>query len=379
MLATKGPTFNGRPTFANPMYLKKAQYENPCLYEILYDTSNHANRFVPYKEETLTLEKESRSKLNKDLVKPYDYIKLNSLYEIFKPAKREYHEQLAHANEEKHSHDHFRAPTGHDMEILIKTYLMPLALKTQNDCFKFVHELKQEVHADLKYVESLEKEIDKLKYDKAEFSNSFAKLKKHSISLELALQQCQEQMKNDTVCKEKASNVFLKEREQYFEIQDLKAQLQDKNIAISELKKLIEICKEKPVETKFDKPSVVRQPNAQRIPKPSVLGKPNPFLDSLERIFFSRTKLVPKTNVSEGLSKPVTTHIWPQKARQAVRNTNVIKPGMYQIDTRLTQTRAPQLSQTSRNTNPRVFTSTGVIHRTNVCRPQLRSTQMKEE
>ncbi|GJT59732.1 hypothetical protein Tco_1003265 [Tanacetum coccineum] len=50
-----------------------------------------------------------------------------------------------------------------------------------------------------------------------ELSRSFAKLEKHSISLELALQQCQEQMKNDTVCKEKASNVFLKEREQYFE------------------------------------------------------------------------------------------------------------------------------------------------------------------
>ncbi|GKF05237.1 hypothetical protein Tco_0035905 [Tanacetum coccineum] len=79
-------------------------------------------------------------------------------------------------------------------------------------------------------------------------------------------------MKNDTVCKEKASNIFLKEREQYFEIQDLKAHLQDKDIAISELKKLIEKCKGKYVETKFDKPSVVRQPNAQRIPKQSVLG-----------------------------------------------------------------------------------------------------------
>ncbi|GJY49789.1 hypothetical protein Tco_0439745 [Tanacetum coccineum] len=97
---------------------------------------------------------------------------------------------------------------------------------------------------------------------------SFAKLEKYSISLELVVQQCQEQMKNNTVCKEKASNVFLKECEQYFEIQDLKAQLQDKNIAISELKKLIEKCKGNPVETKFDKPYVVRQPNAQRIPKP---------------------------------------------------------------------------------------------------------------
>ncbi|GKE04959.1 retrovirus-related pol polyprotein from transposon TNT 1-94 [Tanacetum coccineum] len=52
---------------------------------------------------------------------------------------------------------------------------------------------------------------------------------------------------------------------------------------------------------------------------------------------------------------------------------------MYQIDTRTTQTRAPQLPQTSRNTNPCMSTSTGVIHRTNVSRPQLRSTQMKDK
>ncbi|GJT71716.1 retrovirus-related pol polyprotein from transposon TNT 1-94 [Tanacetum coccineum] len=57
----------------------------------------------------------------------------------------------------------------------------------------------------------------------------------------------------------------------------------------------------------------------------------------------------------------------------------MIKPGMYQIDTRTTQTRAPQLPQTSRNTNPRVSTSTGVIHKTNVSRLQLRSTQIKDK
>ncbi|GJR18446.1 hypothetical protein Tco_0966973 [Tanacetum coccineum] len=94
--------------------------------------------------------------------------------------------------------------------------------------------------------------------------------------------------------------------------------MQDKNITISELKKLIEKCKGKSVETKFDKPSVVRQPNAQRIPKPSVLGKPTTFSDSLKRKSFSKTKSVPKTNVSEGLSKPVTTQILPQTARQAI-------------------------------------------------------------
>ncbi|GJT22706.1 retrovirus-related pol polyprotein from transposon TNT 1-94 [Tanacetum coccineum] len=502
MLAPKCPTFNGRPTFANPMYLKKVQYEIPCLYAIPHDQYDPANRLVPDREETLTLEEESRSKLNKDLVKPFDYTKLNSLYEIFKPPTQHYEIQFAQANEirkkmwrksfvktkpnifknidflpvsksisksrqaynvmmnninhlkeivdqawVKHSNDrlHLRNPTAQDMEILVKTCLMPLALKTQNDSFAFVHELKQEMHADLKYVESLEDEIDELESDKAEFSNmydmllqecvsndimcsylqssfdldeitelqclylhkvrecdclaqklseqtefvskeiytellrSFAKLEKHSISLEIALQQCQEQLKNDTVCKEKASNVFRKEREQYFEIQDLKAQLQDKNIAISELKKLIEKCKGKSVDTKFDKPSVVRQPNAQRIPKPSVLGKPAPFSDSLERKYFAKKKSVLKTNESEGLSKPVTPQNLPQTATQAVRNTNVIKPGMYRIASSTTQTRAPQLNQTSRNTNPRVSTSTGVAHKTNVSRPQPRSNQMKDK
>nr|GEY58565.1 retrotransposon protein, putative, unclassified [Tanacetum cinerariifolium] len=104
----------------------------------------------------------------------------------------------------------------------------------------------------------------------------------------------------------------------YDKLEHLKAQLQDKNIAISELKKLIEKYKGKSMETKFDKPSVVRQPNAQRIPKPLVLGKPAPFSVSLERKSFSQTKSVSKTNVSEGLLKIVTTHILHQTARQAI-------------------------------------------------------------
>ncbi|GJW92771.1 retrovirus-related pol polyprotein from transposon TNT 1-94 [Tanacetum coccineum] len=212
------------------------------------------------------------------------------------------------------------------------------------------------MHADLKYVESLEKEIDEHESNKAEFSNLYDILLQECVSNDVMCSyldslsdldahtelQCLylHKVKEYEFCKEKASNVFLKEREQYFEIQDLKAQLQDKNIAIS---------------------------------------KPAPFSDSLERKHFSKTKLVPKTDESEGLSKIVTVQNLPQTARNAVRNTNVIKPGMYRIDTRTTQTRAPQLPQTSRNTNPRVSTSTGVNHRTNVSRPQLKSNKMKEK
>ncbi|GKB78962.1 retrovirus-related pol polyprotein from transposon TNT 1-94 [Tanacetum coccineum] len=166
---------------------------------------------------------------------------------------------------EKHSHDHFRAPTAHDMEILIKTCLMPLAIKTHNDSFIFVHELKQEMHADLKYVKSLENEIDELESDKTEFSNMY----------DILLQEC---VSNDVMCSYLHS------------LSDLDAHTE------------------------------------------------------LQCLYLHK-----------------------------------VKECMYRIDTRTTQTKASQLPQTSRNTNPRVSTSTGVIHRTNVSRPQLRSTQMKDK
>ncbi|GJT74296.1 hypothetical protein Tco_1041021 [Tanacetum coccineum] len=99
MLAPKCATYNGRSTFANPKYLKIAQSEKPRLYEIPYDTSDPANRFCPNGEETVTLEKESRSKLDKDKVKPYDYTYQNSLYETFKPPSKTYLDQLERAKE----------------------------------------------------------------------------------------------------------------------------------------------------------------------------------------------------------------------------------------------------------------------------------------
>ncbi|GJW93881.1 hypothetical protein Tco_0173553 [Tanacetum coccineum] len=218
MLAPKCATYNGRSTFANPKYLKIAQSEKPRLYEIPYDTSDPANRFCPNGEETVTLEKESRSKLDKDKVKPYDYTYQNSLYETFKPPSKTYLDQLERAkevrktmwrktfvrtkpniaknvaflpmsksisksrllrNEKKtNNFNHFRTicqqtwsnhtssafpnPTAKTMEVLIKTLLMPLSNKTILDSHCFVHELKREMNDDLEYVNSLEKELDEL-------------------------------------------------------------------------------------------------------------------------------------------------------------------------------------------------------------------------
>nr|GEY67485.1 integrase, catalytic region, zinc finger, CCHC-type, peptidase aspartic, catalytic [Tanacetum cinerariifolium] len=166
----------------------------------------------------------------------------------------------------------------------------------------------------------------------SELLKRFAKVEKHSISLEVALQKRKEQVKHDTVWNEKASNVFRKEREQYVKIQDLKAQLQDKNIVISELKKLIEKGKGKYVETKFDKPSVVQQPNAQRISKPSVLVDSNHFACVTKMLNFvnARTKkpnVVPiSTRKPKGhANKSVAT---PHKKKVASKPTNQ-KPQSY--------------------------------------------------
>nr|GEV86462.1 retrovirus-related Pol polyprotein from transposon TNT 1-94 [Tanacetum cinerariifolium] len=289
MMAPKVSTYNGRPTFANPRYLKQAQSEIPCLYAYPYDQNSHANRLIPDGEETLALKRESRSKLNKDKVHPYDYTKLNNA--------------------------------------LAELQCMYLHKVKECDCLarKLSNQTK-----------SVSKEVH------SELLKRFSKVEKHSISLEIDLQKCKEWVKNDTVWNEKASNVFRKEREQYIKIQDLKAKLQDKNIAI-------------------------------------ILGKPTPFSDSLERKYFPKTRSVSKANVSEGLSKPVTAQTSPQTARKAVSNTNVLKPGMYRIDNRTAHTRAPQLHQTVRNTNPRVSTSTGVTHKPNVSRPQLKSNQSRDK
>nr|GEV60235.1 hypothetical protein [Tanacetum cinerariifolium] len=124
------------------------------------------------------------------------------------------------------------------------------------------------------------------------------------------------------------SKYFCKEREQYFEIQDLKAQLQDKGIEISELKKLIEQLKGKSVDTKFEKSSVIRQPNAFKSQRPSILGKPTIFSDSLERKDFSKSKSVSKNNVSNNFSKPVTAQILPPNKKSILKNANVLAPGM---------------------------------------------------
>nr|GEX03215.1 retrovirus-related Pol polyprotein from transposon TNT 1-94 [Tanacetum cinerariifolium] len=174
---------------------------------------------------------------------------------------------------------------------------------------------ESKMHADLKYVESLEKEIDELASDKAEFLDMY----------DVILQEC---ASKDVMCSYLMS---LSDLDALDELQCLYLhKVKECDCLAQKLSKQTESVskKGKSVDTKFDRPSVVRQPNAQRIPKPSVLGKPTPFSDSLERKYFPKTMSVPKTNVSEGLSRPVTAQTLPQEAKKAMKSVTACKDSL---------------------------------------------------
>ncbi|GJV79446.1 zf-CCHC domain-containing protein [Tanacetum coccineum] len=72
---------NCKTSFAKPEFLKKAQRANPRLYDIGCYNDNLALMLAPESDETIRLDKESRSKLS-DLIRPFDYDQLNNLYDF---------------------------------------------------------------------------------------------------------------------------------------------------------------------------------------------------------------------------------------------------------------------------------------------------------
>nr|GEY47818.1 hypothetical protein [Tanacetum cinerariifolium] len=189
------------------------------------------------------------------------------------------------------------------------------------------------MHADLKYVESLEKEIDELESDKAEFSNMY----------DVILQEC-------------VSNVVMSSY--LLSLSDLDALAEFQCLYLHKVKECDCLAQKLSKQTEY----VSKEVHTELLQRFAKVGKHSISLEIALQKCKEQTKLVPKTNVLEGLSKPVTTQTLPQIARQAVSNTNALKQGMYGIDNRSTQTRAPQSPQTVRITNPRVSTSTGGRH-----------------
>ncbi|GKC39612.1 hypothetical protein Tco_1051996 [Tanacetum coccineum] len=345
--------------FAKPQYLKKAQSAKPCLYDLACNKNVLANKFARNSDETI------RSWI---------------------------------------------VPDRHTVRRVLELQLSPTVEHTAKHVANFKQTLKEEMVEDMRYFNSLEKEVEslysQLELQRTQFSNEnnrilvecyyndhmcailrsydvdpfvdvvcelgektyqckrletklskrhkhesekdFAKLEKHCINLELALQNKMKRMI-----------------------------LQDKTIEINGVRERLNKLNGKFMVTEFEKPSVVRQLNAFKLQKALVSGKPTPFTHSLEKQDFlkPRSRSVLRTNVKQDLSKLVTPHILPEKEKgnQVHRNTNVLAPEMFKLDTRLTQTRTPQLPQENMRTNQGVSIFTVLNHTTSV-----KSTGMKD-
>nr|GFA49642.1 hypothetical protein [Tanacetum cinerariifolium] len=313
-----------RTSFAKPEYLKKAKQANPRLYDIGCYNDNLALMLSPDSDEEMVADLRYFNSLESEV---------DSLTSQLETQKTQFMNEIDRLSRDYFYVDHMNAILGVYTELDEVTNLQCDYLELLQKC------------------ECLEAELSKSK----QMSKSFESVQKHAINLELDLQQCNEKVKNDMSFK------------------DLKAQLQDKGIVISELKKLIEKQKGKFMDTKFEKSSVIRQPNAFKSQRPLVLGKLTTFSNSFIRQDFSKSTSVTQTHVSNDFSKTVTAQILATNMKSILKNTNVINPEMYKLHTNHTQTRTSQLHQDFRKTNKRVSFSTGVIPTTSVSRPQLKS------
>nr|GEY58865.1 hypothetical protein [Tanacetum cinerariifolium] len=212
-----------RTSFAKPEYLKKAKQANPRLYDKGCYNDNLALILSPESDEVIRLKKESRSKLS-DLVRPFDYAKLNSLYDLFVPEREKSSEQrfflelsrISHINAQKEKRKEFfqkqtifletrmnesisenkncqsifeidniqrdintivtsvelckqkiANPTYHGhIEPVIKNTIeqnfCPVISRINVGLFRFLKRLNEEMIADLRYFNSLESEVDSL-------------------------------------------------------------------------------------------------------------------------------------------------------------------------------------------------------------------------
>ncbi|GJT08719.1 hypothetical protein Tco_0843181 [Tanacetum coccineum] len=94
---------NCKTSFAKPEFLKKAQRANPRLYDIGCYNDNLALMLSHESDETIRLEKQSRSKLS-NLIRPFDYDQLNNLYDLFVPQREKSPKQHYFPKMSKMSH-----------------------------------------------------------------------------------------------------------------------------------------------------------------------------------------------------------------------------------------------------------------------------------
>ncbi|GJU45783.1 hypothetical protein Tco_1203049 [Tanacetum coccineum] len=100
-------------------------------------------------------------------------------YKVFKNCQLE-KEEVPYEKDNR-----WQQPITHEISMLVRNLLMPLAIKTKANANEFEKALIEEMFADLQYVQSLEKEVDELESEKAEFSNDYDILLQECVSKDI--------------------------------------------------------------------------------------------------------------------------------------------------------------------------------------------------
>nr|GEV35044.1 hypothetical protein [Tanacetum cinerariifolium] len=301
------------------------------LDNIVYKTGgynvNLALMLALESDEVIRLEKESRLKLI-DLIRSFDYNKLNNLYDLFVPQHEKSSEQRYFSKRSRLSHTNVN--NGKSKESFIKQTTL------------------------------LEKQMDE------------------SISLDKMCQSSIENFKVKTyvntiingveLCKEKIANRPYSGYIDPFIQKKIKANFSPLINEVTNLQcnylELLEKCEG--LKTELSKSKMMSK-SFEALHKHAI----NLEIDLQQ--YFPKSKSVTQNNVSNDFSKPITAQTLPPNKKSILKNTNVLA---YKLHTDHTQARTSQLPQDSRKTNKRVSFSTGVIPTTSVSRTQLKSNLM---
>nr|GEX53474.1 hypothetical protein [Tanacetum cinerariifolium] len=165
-----------RTSFAKPKFLKKSQRANPRLYDIGCYNDNLTLMLTPESDEVIRLEKKSRSKLS-DLIRPFDYNKLNNLYDLFVPQREKSSEQRYFSERSRLSHtsvNNGNSKESFNKQTTLLEKRMDESIPLDKKC------LNEEMVADLRYYNSLELEVDslgsQLETQKTQFLNEIDRL-----------------------------------------------------------------------------------------------------------------------------------------------------------------------------------------------------------
>ncbi|GJS16212.1 retrovirus-related pol polyprotein from transposon TNT 1-94 [Tanacetum coccineum] len=226
--------------YQNPFYLKKAQRMKPTLYDGCVISAKHDAMPVIDDEETLTLEEESRSKMSKKAKDP-DNVKQNiSQNEMINRLTEDFGKRFTPQQELSTEQAFWLCISNPSIK---SSYSPPVRVEVPSELPKLTVMNSMSLNNDSVNMEmqkyercemclNLNAELSKTKHAYNDLLKNHSQLEKHCISLEVSMQLKQEVFQNDESC----VNQQAVEIPEYFEINDLKAQLQDKDTTICKLK-----------------------------------------------------------------------------------------------------------------------------------------------